>query len=219
MEFLTPPYGFAYKRAKQIGVVTRNESVRIRQSRPVANGCQEPALATLAAVSGAKALRTVDLFSGALRRSDARRSVGNAVEIRNSAWIGVGVLTRLGDAAGTLVAEFGQNSATFGVTSVPGVRGEIADSGRFWQSSSFCILPPWTFLTIGRLTRCSVCWMLWRRITATRHALRCSSCGAPVCGCPRSSNLKAGSRLLGRAGHVACPEVEEPAGAYRAAAP
>ena len=111
VEFLTPPYGFAYNRAKQIGVVTRNESVRIRQSRPVANGCQEPALATLAAVSGGKGMRTVNLFSGALRRSDARRSVGNAVEIRNSAWIGVGVLTRLGDAAGTLVAEFGQNSA------------------------------------------------------------------------------------------------------------
>ena len=62
---LTPPYGVAYKPGKSIGVVTRNESVRMRQSWPAANGYQALALAAPVAFSGTEGSETpLRLFQG-----------------------------------------------------------------------------------------------------------------------------------------------------------
>ena len=52
--FLTPSYGFAYKRGKYIGVVTRNESVRMARSR---TGRQRPQTLATAAPDGVSGLK------------------------------------------------------------------------------------------------------------------------------------------------------------------
>ena len=73
----------------------------MRQSRPAANGYQALALAAPVAFSGTEGLKNaIAVISGSLRRSDVRRSVGNALEVRIFARIRAFARTLLGDVAG-----------------------------------------------------------------------------------------------------------------------
>lgn len=74
----------------------------MRQSRPAANGYQALALAAPVAFSGTEGLGgdAIAVISGSLRRSDVRRSVGNALEVRIFARIRAFARTLLGDVAG-----------------------------------------------------------------------------------------------------------------------
>ena len=90
------------------------------------------------------------------------------------------------------LAEFEQNSATFVGSAMASTRRPSGDNGSFWQSSSKCILPSWMYRITGLLTRFSVCWTFLRPTIGIRLAPRRSSCGALVCGSPRSSNSSGG---------------------------
>ena len=90
--FLTPSYGFAYKRGKYIGVVTRNESVRMVRSR---TGRQRPQTLATAAPDGGSGLKGTEMplrFSEVLSVGPgAQRSPANSLNRAVSAMTAVDV--------------------------------------------------------------------------------------------------------------------------------